>query len=175
MWDASIQKFRSTGSYEPDLISFRVILTENCFDPQALTSLTNATNTGENIFFVSIHRLLRAWPNGVNYGIREYLVSIHRLLRAWPKNATSMFLVRTSFDPQALTSLTGETIPVWPKRSRFDPQALTSLTGRAERSRTGGAVSIHRLLRAWPILLFYKHSSYPMFRSTGSYEPDPDC
>ena len=51
MWDASIQKFRSTGSYEPDLISFRVILTENCFDPQALTSLTNATNTGEKYFF----------------------------------------------------------------------------------------------------------------------------
>ena len=45
------QKFRSTGSYEPDLISFRVILTENCFDPQALTSLTNATNTGEKYFF----------------------------------------------------------------------------------------------------------------------------
>ena len=36
-----LTKFRSTGSYEPDLLSYRRFEQLTCFDPQALTSLTN--------------------------------------------------------------------------------------------------------------------------------------
>ena len=79
-------KFRSTGSYEPDPLSLVKILVFLCFDPQALTSLTNCSCT--------------PWSFDV------------------------------SFDPQALTSLTRQSAEPWIRRSQ---------------------VSIHRLLRAWPM------------------------
>ena len=54
----------------------------------------------------------------------------------------------TSFDPQALTSLTLADSVMDSVENGFDPQALTSLT-LAEAAVDGvGEVSIHRLLRA---------------------------
>ena len=38
-------KFRSTGSYEPDLTSNTAIVDGTSFDPQALTSLTDKKDT----------------------------------------------------------------------------------------------------------------------------------
>ena len=56
-----------------------------------------------------------------------------------------------SFDPQALTSLTGKTLRMTVKQWSFDPQALTSLT------KTIAGIGNQK----------------QGFRSTGSYEPDP--
>ena len=52
--------FRSTGSYEPDLSCLCTYYTTQCFDPQALTSLTAAELAVIVPIPVSIHRLLRA-------------------------------------------------------------------------------------------------------------------
>ena len=146
-------QFRSTGSYEPDRKKWASV---------------------KWMKEVSIHRLLRAWPYFYQCHDSAAFVSIHRLLRAWP----------------------GETIPVWPKRSSFDPQALTSLTqtmlglklhidtfrstGSYEPDPVAwhamhhaGIVSIHRLLRAWPSTCSgISKKGCKKFRSTGSYEPD---
>ena len=53
-----------------------------------------------------------------------------------------------SFDPQALTSLTGEKIKKTKFTDGFDPQALTSLTAIYPSEGRCAVVSIHRLLRA---------------------------
>ncbi len=99
------KQFRSTGSYEPDHGSKIKHLGRWRFDPQALTSLTLA------------------------YGGDESVVG--------------------GFDPQALTSLTGFWLQPGARiNPGFDPQALTSLTPPAGNTGTPGQVSIHRLLRA---------------------------
>ena len=53
-------RFRSTGSYEPDLAIAAAIALVVGFDPQALTSLTTENIAVTGMRPVSIHRLLRA-------------------------------------------------------------------------------------------------------------------
>ena len=62
--------------------------------------------------------------------------------KGWTLNAIC------GFDPQALTSLTREMIRNSEASTSFDPQALTSLTDNSIKTVDGVAVSIHRLLRA---------------------------
>ena len=76
--------FRSTGSYEPDLHTGTVRPAVPCFDPQALTSLTNIeSRTGGG-----------AWRFDP-----QALTSLTR-------NIDELSSDYCSFDPQALTSLT---------------------------------------------------------------------
>ncbi len=76
--------FRSTGSYEPDPSHLFNIGPADCFDPQALTSLTKLAVTV--IVRISVFRSTGSYePDQYNEGEGVNL---------------------TSFDPQALTSLT---------------------------------------------------------------------
>ena len=164
-----------------------------CFDPQALTSLTEEYRMGSILTPVSIHRLLRAWPKGYYLDKGSIAVSIHRLLRAWPPCPGPSACIHRSFDPQALTSLTFKNGEDKQDCNSFDPQALTSLTVMERQTEYGELVSIHRLLRAWPLAVSvligkvivsihrllrawpkggYRMADNTMFRSTGSYEPD---
>ena len=142
-------RFRSTGSYEPD---HQVAASRNfhcSFDPQALTSLTNAV-----IACSASSWLFRSTGS---YEPDQYVAA---------GNETHY-----SFDPQALTSLTrpravsgarparfrstgsyepdlGDDDAAFLKQLGFDPQALTSLTGSWMVFSGIDGVSIHRLLRA---------------------------
>ena len=79
-----VSTFRSTGSYEPDLVYERLKWEEASFDPQALTSLTQAA------LLISV--MLFAFRSTGSYepDLEEYISS----------GAIE------GFDPQALTSLT---------------------------------------------------------------------
>ena len=99
-------RFRSTGSYEPD---HQVAASRNfhcSFDPQALTSLTNAV-----IACSASSWLFRSTGS---YEPDQYVAA---------GNETHY-----SFDPQALTSLTMLLATRVELQESFDPQALTSLT-----------------------------------------------
>ena len=126
--NSSLLLFRSTGSYEPDRVPSNSSIYLKSFDPQALTSLTET-------------------------GIR------------WNK-------VRNGFDPQALTSLTRLPKLLHSPLSAFrstgsyepDPYLLAELETLFQFRSTGSYE---------PDRFFRIPSKAPcMFRSTGSYEPD---
>ena len=115
------------------------------FDPQALTSLTLffSSSTCELCMFRSTGSY-EPDPYSIFVTWAEAAVSIHRLI-------TFNDFITVCFDPQALTSLTRKIYSALFRWNGFDPQALTSLTR--------------------PYIPLY--TADWLFRSTGSYEPDP--
>ena len=82
--------FRSTGSYEPDLLRLTRIMLLMRFDPQALTSLTQT-------------------PLPLSVCLPRF--DPQALTSLTSTSAPPMFL-HSRFDPQALTSLTAVILPV---------------------------------------------------------------
>ena len=77
-----------------------------------------------------------------------------------------------SFDPQALTSLTGDGKATILEVSSFDPQALTSLTNKHNRMMFHQESFDPQALTS--LTMYHRLTPLRMveFRSTGSYEPD---
>ena len=144
--------FRSTGSYEPDLLGYGlpdwslVFRSTGSYEPDRINRYINIVSKT-----VSIHRLLRAWPSRKIIKCYPGKVSIHRLLRAWP-NWKYNWKQRTWVSIHRL-------LRAWPIRIIL--------------SEDEEMVSIHRLLRAWPGNASGECWRQRRFRSTGSYEPDP--
>ena len=168
--------FRSTGSYEPDRKTRSTI---KQYGYVSIHRLLRAWPRWSALYFknhpVSIHRLLRAWPTEITASTDTLTVSIHRLLRAWPNfsihwSVISWFRSTGSYEPDQFSKSnrcqlyrfrsTGSYEPDLDASPpscvcilRFDPQALTSLTCEEQLYCQRYTVSIHRLLRAWPIII----------------------
>ena len=165
--------FRSTGSYEPDRMFLSILTILVGFDPQALTSLTMGSAT---------------WYSYSQSFDPQALTSLTKQCEKWSK-------IPICFDPQALTSLTVRVrwglmlLEVFRSTGSYEPdpvigdnlvpENLVSIHrllrawpsfGNLDLPRL--RVSIHRLLRAWPTS-FMLQTMLEVFRSTGSYEPDP--
>ena len=148
--EAKYKQFRSTGSYEPDQTLGWLKSSLGCFDPQALTSLTDScliANCGRISF--DPQALTSLTINHVNIATRQI-----------------------SFDPQALTSLT----PVF----GFIASVISfRSTGSYEPDRyTEGRRDILWMFRSTgsyepDLCMTVIKMRVGMFRSTGSYEPDP--
>ena len=146
--NSSLLLFRSTGSYEPDRVPSNSSIYLKSFDPQALTSLTEP----EKPLFKS----LKGFDPQALTSLTRLPKLLHSPLSAFrstgsyePDPKEFCFISPFNcFDPQALTSLTikskGNGRKIW----SFDPQALTSLTEKHRLPYLLCTVSIHRLLRA---------------------------
>ena len=93
-------------------------------------------------------------------------------LTSLTSNSVNFRMPVKSFDPQALTSLTQEAARDAERRYGFDPQALTSLTLYLGKVDTYGRRFDPQALTSLTLHLSCTYYTLQQFRSTGSYEPD---
>ena len=142
--------FQFTASYEADQARLKEGQAFRSFNSQPHTRLTGAVWKVPVLQSLSIHSLIRGWPGDLEHDQGHFYLSIHSLIRGWPdrrlhgvRGRRFQFTASYEADQRKQPELRSE-------RS-FNSQPHTRLTSYFTSTLITQLLSIHSLIRGWPL------------------------